>query len=96
MQLALKRLSAKESYDRIYRIRRSIQCSYQHKLLPKDQWTKAEEVNTCNRLLSIMMNDQANLFLLQDISYLRPILAQVEAELAEKDALDSMNVIKSH
>lgn len=43
-QIALKRLSPKESYDRIYRIRRSVQCSYQHKLLPKDQWTKPEEV----------------------------------------------------
>lgn len=46
MQIALKRLSPKESYDRVYRLRRSIQCSYQHKLLPKDQWTKPEEV--CN------------------------------------------------
>lgn len=43
-QIALKRLSTKESYDRIYRIRRSVQCSYQHKLLPKDQWTKPSEV----------------------------------------------------
>ncbi|TQS32269.1 hypothetical protein Golomagni_07421, partial [Golovinomyces magnicellulatus] len=75
MQIALKRLSAKESYDRVYRLRRSIQCSYQHKLLPKDQWTKPEE---------------------QDIPYLSPILAEVEAELAEKDALDTMTVIKSH
>lgn len=32
----------------------------------------------------------------QDIPYLSPILAQVEAELAEKDALDSMVVIKGH
>lgn len=45
-QLALKRLSAKESYERIYRIRRSVQCSYQNKLLPRDQWTKPEEVRT--------------------------------------------------
>ncbi|KAH6891443.1 cytochrome b-c1 complex subunit 7 [Thelonectria olida] len=37
-QKALKRLSAKESYERIYRIRRAVQCSYQHKLLPKEQW----------------------------------------------------------
>ncbi|KAK2593896.1 Cytochrome b-c1 complex subunit 7, mitochondrial [Conoideocrella luteorostrata] len=73
-QLALKRLSPKESYDRIYRIRRSVQCSYQHKLLPKDQWTKAEE----------------------DKPYLTDIINQVEAELAEKDALDSMSVIKRH
>lgn len=43
-QIALNRLSPKESYDRIYRIRRSVQCSYQHKLLPKEQWTKPEEV----------------------------------------------------
>ncbi|KAL6837972.1 putative ubiquinol-cytochrome C reductase complex 14kD subunit [Trichoderma camerunense] len=74
VQIALKRLSAKESYERVYRIRRSVQCSYTHKLLPKDQWTKPEE----------------------DVPYLRSILAQVEAELAEKDALDSMTVIKKH
>ncbi|KAK4066642.1 hypothetical protein Trihar35433_7069 [Trichoderma harzianum] len=74
VQIALKRLSAKESYERVYRIRRSVQCSYTHKLLPKDQWTKPEE----------------------DVPYLRNILAQVEAELAEKDALDSMTVIKKH
>ncbi|CVK92395.1 ubiquinol-cytochrome c reductase subunit 7 [Fusarium verticillioides 7600] len=37
-QKALKRLSNVESYERIYRIRRAVQCSYQHKLLPKDQW----------------------------------------------------------
>ncbi|OAQ61698.1 ubiquinol-cytochrome C reductase-like protein [Pochonia chlamydosporia 170] len=73
-QIALKRLSPKESYDRIYRIRRSVQCSYQHKLLPKDQWTKPEE----------------------DTPYLRDIINQVEAELAEKDALDSMTVTKRH
>ncbi|GAB0137750.1 Cytochrome b-c1 complex subunit 7 [Epichloe bromicola] len=73
-QIALRRLSPKESYDRIYRIRRSVQCSYQHKLLPKDQWTKTEE----------------------DTPYLTEIIQQVEAELAEKDALDTMSVIKRH
>ncbi|OAA34366.1 ubiquinol-cytochrome C reductase-like protein [Metarhizium rileyi] len=73
-QIALRRLSSKETYDRIYRIRRSVQCSYQHKLLPRDQWTKSEE----------------------DTPYLRDIIAQVETELAEKDALDSMSVSKRH
>ncbi|KAH7325857.1 cytochrome b-c1 complex subunit 7 [Stachybotrys elegans] len=73
-QIALKRLSPKEQYERIYRIRRSTQLSYQHKILPRDQWTKPHE----------------------DIRYLKPILDQVEAELAEKDALDSMTVIKKH
>lgn len=49
VQIALKRLSAKESYERVYRIRRSVQCSYTHKLLPKDQWTKPEEVRLYSR-----------------------------------------------
>jgi ubiquinol-cytochrome c reductase subunit 7 len=40
---ALHRLSPKESYDRIYRIRRATQLSLQHKLLPKSEWTKPEE-----------------------------------------------------
>ncbi|KAH6641760.1 cytochrome b-c1 complex subunit 7 [Chaetomium tenue] len=40
---ALGRLSPKESYDRIYRIRRATQLSLQQKILPKNEWTKAEE-----------------------------------------------------
>lgn len=40
---ALKRLPPKESYDRVYRIRRATQLSLQHKVLPKSQWTKDEE-----------------------------------------------------
>lgn len=44
VQIAIRRLSSQESYDRIYRIRRATQCSYQHKLLPKEDWTTAEEV----------------------------------------------------
>ena len=43
MQLALKRLPEKESYDRVYRIRRAFQLSLTHKLLPKNQWTKPDE-----------------------------------------------------
>lgn len=45
MILALKRLPAKESYDRVYRLRRAFQCSITHKLLPKEEWTKPEEVS---------------------------------------------------
>jgi ubiquinol-cytochrome c reductase subunit 7 len=40
---ALGRLSPKESYDRIYRIRRATQLSLQQKILPKNEWTKPEE-----------------------------------------------------
>ncbi|KAI5927021.1 cytochrome b-c1 complex subunit 7 [Camillea tinctor] len=71
---AIQRLSPKESYDRVYRIRRAYQCSVSHKLLPKDQWTKPEE----------------------DVPYLSPILEQIKAEHKEKEALDSLTVIKSH
>ena len=44
-QLALKRLSDKESYNRVYRIRRAMQLSLSHKILPKEQWTTGEEVS---------------------------------------------------
>ncbi|KAK8095566.1 uncharacterized protein PG998_002194 [Apiospora kogelbergensis] len=40
---ALKRLPPQEAYDRVYRLRRAVQCSVTAKILPKDQWTKPEE-----------------------------------------------------
>lgn len=42
---ALKRLPPKEAYDRVYRLRRAFQCSTAHQLLPKEEWTKPEEVS---------------------------------------------------
>ncbi|KAG8168471.1 hypothetical protein KVR01_001220 [Diaporthe batatas] len=74
VQTALKRLGDKERYDRIFRIRRAVQCSISHKLLPKQEWTKPEE----------------------DTPYLLPLIKLVEAELKEKDALDTLTVHKSH
>ncbi|PKS07751.1 hypothetical protein jhhlp_006359 [Lomentospora prolificans] len=73
-QLALKRLSPKDSYDRVYRIRRAFQLSLSHKILPKEEWTKVED----------------------DKPYLLPIIEQIEAEIKEKEALDSMEVVKTH
>ncbi|KAF2707053.1 ubiquinol-cytochrome c reductase complex 14 kDa protein-like protein [Pleomassaria siparia CBS 279.74] len=43
VQLALKRLPPKEAYDRVWRLRRALQCSVAHQLLPKEEWTKPEE-----------------------------------------------------
>ncbi|PSR97653.1 ubiquinol-cytochrome c reductase complex protein [Coniella lustricola] len=43
VQTALARLSEKERYDRIFRIRRAVQCSITHRLLPKAEWTQQEE-----------------------------------------------------
>ncbi|DAA74638.1 TPA_exp: Cytochrome b-c1 complex subunit 7 [Trichophyton benhamiae CBS 112371] len=43
VQLALKRLPPKEAYDRMYRIRRAVQCSVEHQLLPEKDHTKPED-----------------------------------------------------
>ncbi|KAI9867284.1 MAG: Cytochrome b-c1 complex subunit 7 [Trichoglossum hirsutum] len=43
VELALKRLSPKEAYDRVFRLRRAFQCSLTHQLLPKEEQTKPEE-----------------------------------------------------
>ncbi|CCU78446.1 unnamed protein product [Blumeria hordei] len=40
---ALKRLPPKDAYDRVFRIRRAVQCSLSHQLLPKEEQTKPEE-----------------------------------------------------
>lgn len=58
----------------MYRIRRAFQLSLQHKLLPKEQWTKDAD----------------------DVPYLSPIIVEIQKELAEKDALDSLTPLKKH
>uniref|UniRef100_A0A8C6XBR9 Cytochrome b-c1 complex subunit 7 n=1 Tax=Naja naja TaxID=35670 RepID=A0A8C6XBR9_NAJNA len=40
---AIKRLPEDEYYERIFRIKRAVQLSLTHDILPKDQWTKYEE-----------------------------------------------------
>jgi hypothetical protein len=65
VQIALQRLSPKEAYERVYRIRRSVQCSTIHKLLPKDQWTKPEEVR---KLMCLPLQQTPLLFLFLHIS----------------------------
>ena len=44
VQEALRRLPAQEQYARAYRIRIAQQCGVLHTELPRDQWTKPEEV----------------------------------------------------
>ncbi|KAF3935787.1 hypothetical protein ABW20_dc0110503 [Dactylellina cionopaga] len=43
VQLALKRLPPRIAYDRAFRLRRALQCSVTHTLLPKEEWIKASE-----------------------------------------------------
>ncbi|XP_007428939.1 cytochrome b-c1 complex subunit 7 [Python bivittatus] len=40
---AIKRLPEEVYYERIFRIKRAVQLSLMHEILPKDQWTKYEE-----------------------------------------------------
>lgn len=41
---ALRRLPENVYNDRMFRIKRALDLSMKHQLLPKDQWTKYEEV----------------------------------------------------
>ncbi|EAT87714.1 cytochrome b-c1 complex subunit 7 [Parastagonospora nodorum] len=43
VQTALKRLQPQDAYNRVFRLRRAMQLSMTHQLLPKEEWTKAEE-----------------------------------------------------
>ncbi|KAL5120529.1 Cytochrome b-c1 complex subunit 7 [Pleosporales sp. CAS-2024a] len=43
VQTALKRLQPQEAYDRVFRLRRAMQLSMSHQLLPKEEWTKEED-----------------------------------------------------
>jgi len=43
VQKALSRLTPRESYDRVYRMRVAFHQSLQHRDLPKEQWVPASE-----------------------------------------------------
>lgn len=47
---ALRRLPENQYNDRVFRIKRALDLSMKHQILPKDQWTKYEEV--CLKLLN--------------------------------------------
>ena len=41
---AVSRLDDDEKYERLFRMKRAMDLSLKHNILPKDQWTKPEEV----------------------------------------------------
>ena len=43
---AIRRLPEKEQQLRLFRQKRALDLSLKHSLLPKEQWTTAEQVNT--------------------------------------------------
>ncbi|KAH8155812.1 uncharacterized protein LAJ45_00824 [Morchella importuna] len=68
VQQAIKRLPPKVAYDRMFRMRRAVQCSVAHQILPKQDQTKPED----------------------DVPYLSPYIEEIEAELRERNELDSL------
>ncbi|KAJ3994894.1 ubiquinol-cytochrome-c reductase complex subunit 6 [Lentinula boryana] len=45
VQKALNRLTPREQYDRAFRMKRASHASVLHNVLPKEEWTKPEEVS---------------------------------------------------
>lgn len=65
------------------------QCSVSHQLLPREQWTKAEEVGyTATRQLVFLTNNT------QDDQYLSPIIREIESEMKEREDLEAMVLSK--
>ncbi|RMY44536.1 hypothetical protein D0865_10487 [Hortaea werneckii] len=81
VQQALKRLSPKEAYDRVFRMRRAFQ------LLPKAEWTKTNDV-------SISAGAEPFMSTLLDYPYLQPIIREITAEQTEREDLESMIINK--
>jgi len=52
---ALNRLTPGELYDRSYRLKRASQASVLHAPLPKEHWTKAEDVCHVDSLISLLL-----------------------------------------
>lgn len=83
-----------------------MQLSLSHKILPKEQWTKMEEVSLGPFPLAFDAIPTPLLWYLlcprllttrnQDTPYLSPILEQIKAEQKEKATLDTMEVLPKH
>jgi ubiquinol-cytochrome c reductase subunit 7 len=60
-----------------------------HQLLPKEEWTKPDEVSTT---MSVEGGHAANVT--QDVPYLSNIVTELEAEMAEREDLEAMIITK--
>ena len=48
---AIKRLPEEDQYLRIFRIKRAMDLTVKHQILPKEEWTKPEEVRNIQVLM---------------------------------------------
>jgi ubiquinol-cytochrome c reductase subunit 7 len=61
-----------------------------HQLLPKEEWTKPDEVSTT---MSVEGGGHAA-NVTQDVPYLSNIVTELEAEMAEREDLEAMIITK--
>lgn len=87
---ALGRLSAREGYDRVYRIRRAFQQEILHRDLPKAEWTKPEEVSSSASVSSSLTLSLFALEFYQDIRYLTPHIEDIVREKKERADWDNL------
>jgi ubiquinol-cytochrome c reductase subunit 7 len=59
-----------------------------HQLLPKEEWTKPDEVRTPWGAASLDAN------MLQDVPYLSDLITDIETEMAEREDLEAMVITK--
>ena len=64
---AIRRLPENEYNDRVFRIKRALDLSLKHAILPKDQWTKFEEVCPPQGFTLIF---EDNLFIIIIVNYI--------------------------
>eukprot|EP00842_Homolaphlyctis_polyrhiza_P004086 jgi/Hompol1/4679/HPOL_000801-RA len=74
---ALRRLPPMEFQDRNFRFKRAFALSLAKTVLAKEEWTTAQTVS--HQLL--------------DVPYLRPIIAQIEAEIATRENFENLSAI---
>lgn len=86
---ALRRIPKEVLDQRIFRIVRAAYLSAKNDVLPKEQWTKLEDVSEKNVFLFYLILFYkiciCTCFLFcQDVHYLLPVIKQVEEEIEEK------------
>jgi hypothetical protein len=77
--------------ERNFRFKRAFALSGTHSSLDSSEWTKPEQVYIALQMVTIVI--LTFIFFTQDLPYLRPLIAQVEAEQASKVAFDNLSSI---
>lgn len=85
---ALRRLPQHIKDERAFRLVRAMQLDANKRLMPKEQWTKYEDVKTLICQLSKVHMTKKKIFL-QDVQYLQPYIEEVRKEREEREKWNS-------